>query len=208
MGKRKIPFLSGSPKEWNCDQAQWGNRLQETGLKSSDELGKPCETGEVGDIAVHLDTPALFKNYYKDPERTAMQFRGDYYITGDKAKRDEDGYFWFEGRSDDIIISSGYTIGPFEVEDALVKHPSVKECAVVGSPDEIRGLVVKAFIVLKDDVDQADPALIPSLQEHVKELTAPYKYPRKIQFVDELPKTTSGKIRRIELRQKELTAQN
>lgn len=207
-GQTENTLLVGVTKGMELRPGSMGKPTPGNRVEIIDELGKPCENGEVGDIAVHLETPALFKNYYKDPERTAMQFRGDYYITGDKAKRDEDGYFWFEGRSDDIIISSGYTIGPFEVEDALVKHPSVKECAVVGSPDEIRGLVVKAFIVLKDDVDQADPALIPSLQEHVKELTAPYKYPRKIQFVDELPKTTSGKIRRIELRQKELTAQN
>ncbi len=117
-----------------------------------------------------------------------MQFRGDYYITGDKAKKDEDGYFWFEGRGDDIIISSGYTIGPFEVEDALVKHPYVRECAVVASPDEIRGSVVKAFIVLRENIEKNEETLIPTLQQHVKELTAPYKYPRKIEFVDELPK--------------------
>jgi acetyl-CoA synthetase len=133
-----------------------------------------------------------------------MQFRGDYYVTGDKAKMDEDGYFWFEGRGDDIIISSGYTIGPFEVEDALVKHPFVKECAVVASPDEVRGNIVKAFVVLTENVNQADPELTKTLQEHVKTLTAPYKYPRKIEYIPELPKTTSGKIRRIELRQKEL----
>ena len=114
------------------------------------EDGKICRVGEVGDIAVHKDTPALFKEYYKDPERTAKQYRGDFYVTGDRAKKDEEGYFWFEGRSDDIIISSGYTIGPFEVEDALVKHPYVKECAVVASPDAIRGNVVKAFVILKD----------------------------------------------------------
>jgi acetyl-CoA synthetase len=132
-----------------------------------------------------------------------MQFRGDYYVTGDKAKMDEDGYFWFEGRSDDIIISSGYTIGPFEVEDALVKHPLVKECAVVASPDEIRGFIVKAFVVLQEGVDLTSPELTKDLQEHVKAHTAPYKYPRKIEYVSELPKTTSGKIRRIELRQKE-----
>ncbi|MDA0175846.1 acyl--CoA ligase, partial [Solirubrobacter taibaiensis] len=140
----------------------------------------------------------------KDDERTAMQFRGDYYITGDKAKKDEDGYFWFEGRGDDIIISSGYTIGPFEVEDALVKHPYVRECAVVASPDEIRGSVVKAFIVLRENIEKNEETLIPTLQQHVKELTAPYKYPRKIEFVDELPKTISGKIRRIELRKQEM----
>ncbi len=172
------------------------------------EDGNSVEIGEVGDIAVHKETPALFKHYYKDPERTAMQYRGDYYITGDKAKKDEDGYFWFEGRGDDIIISSGYTIGPFEVEDALVKHPSVQECAVVASLDEVRGHVVKAFIVLKSGVDKTnEESLIKELQDHVKNLTAPYKYPRKIEFIDELPKTTSGKIRRVELRQKELNKQ-
>ncbi|OEF95542.1 acyl--CoA ligase [Vulcanibacillus modesticaldus] len=169
-----------------------------------DENGKPVSVGVVGDIAVHKDTPALFKEYYKDPERTAMQFRGDWYITGDTAKKDEDGYYWFEGRGDDIIISSGYTIGPFEVEDALVKHPYVQECAVVASPDEVRGHVVKAFIVLKDEVDKNKEGLVKELQDHVKKLTAPYKYPRKIEFIDELPKTTSGKIRRVELRQREL----
>ena len=101
------------------------------------EDGDAADVGEVGDIAVHVSTPALFKRYYKDDERTNLAMRGDYYITGDRARKDKDGYFWFEGRRDDIIISAGYTIGPFEVEDALVKHPKVKECAVVASPDEI-----------------------------------------------------------------------
>ncbi|MFT4414981.1 acyl-CoA synthetase MbcS [Fredinandcohnia humi] len=176
-----------------------GNRVEIV-----DDYGNPCLVGEVGDIGVHVETPALFKEYYKDPERTAMQFRGNYYITGDKAKKDEDGYFWFEGRGDDIIISSGYTIGPFEVEDALVKHAFVKECAVVASPDEVRGHIVKAFVVLRDGVDTTnEEALVKELQEHVKQLTAPYKYPREIEFIKDLPKTTSGKIRRIELRQAE-----
>lgn len=166
------------------------------------EDGVPVSVGEVGDIAVHKDAPALFKNYYKDPERTAMAYRGDYYVTGDQAKMDEDGYFWFEGRNDDIIISSGYTIGPFEVEDALTKHPAVKECAVVASPDEVRGNVVKAFIVLRNP-EIASETLIKELQEHVKTLTAPYKYPRKVEFVHDLPKTISGKIRRVELRKQE-----
>ncbi|HEO8420039.1 acyl-CoA synthetase MbcS [Niallia sp. FSL W8-0635] len=166
------------------------------------EEGEICSVGEVGDIAVHKDTPALFKEYLKEPERTKNQFRGDYYITGDRAKKDEDGYFWFEGRRDDIIISSGYTIGPFEVEDALVKHKAVKECAVVASPDPIRGNVVKAFIVLRDGMEGTQE-LTKELQTHVKKLTAPYKYPRKIEYMEELPKTTSGKIRRVELREKE-----
>jgi acetyl-CoA synthetase len=169
-----------------------------------DEKGEPVRPGEVGDIGVHRSLPALFKEYYKDPGRTEAAFRGEWYITGDQAKKDEEGYFWYEGRSDDIIISSGYTIGPFEVEDALTKHPAVKECAVVASPDPDRGSVVKAFIVLRNPEDKNREDLIPEIQDHVKRLTAPYKYPRKIEFVDELPKTTSGKIRRVELRQKEL----
>lgn len=167
-----------------------------------DEEGNPVSVGEVGDIAVHRSTPALFKGYLNDPERTAAAFRGDWYLTGDQASLDEDGYFWFEGRSDDIIISSGYTIGPFEVEDALVRHPAVKECAVVATPDEIRGSIVKAYIILKNQ-EEGNEGLIKELQEHVKQMTAPYKYPRAIEFIDELPKTTSGKIRRVELRNRE-----
>ncbi|MDE0581789.1 acyl--CoA ligase [Planococcus sp. A6] len=163
------------------------------------EDGQPAAPGEVGDIAVHKSCPALFREYYRDPERTKASFRGDWYLTGDQASRDEDGYFWFEGRSDDIIISSGYTIGPFEVEDALMKHPAVQECAVVAAPDEIRGNIVKAFVVLRDGGKQ-DETMVKELQDHVKGITAPYKYPRVIEFLTELPKTTSGKIRRVELR--------
>lgn len=203
-GQTENTLLVGVTKGMELKSGSMGKPTPGNRVEIINEDGEVCPVGEVGDIAVHVSTPALFKNYYKDPERTAMQFRGDYYVTGDKAKMDEDGYFWFEGRGDDIIISSGYTIGPFEVEDALVKHPFVKECAVVASPDEIRGYIVKAFVVLKDDVDANDPELTKKLQEHVKELTAPYKYPRKIEYLADLPKTTSGKIRRIELRQKEL----
>jgi acetyl-CoA synthetase len=203
-GQTENTLLVGVTKGMELKPGSMGKPTPGNRVEIINEEGQVCEVGEVGDIAVHVETPALFKNYYKDPERTAMQFRGDYYVTGDKAKMDEEGYFWFEGRSDDIIISSGYTIGPFEVEDALVKHPFVKECAVVASPDEIRGFIVKAFVVLKDDVDSTDPELTNKLQEHVKTLTAPYKYPRKIEYLTELPKTTSGKIRRIELRNKEL----
>lgn len=176
-----------------------GNRVE-----IIDDEGKPVSAGDVGDIAVHISTPALFKEYLNDPERTKMQFRGEYYVTGDRARLDEDGYFWFEGRGDDIIISSGYTIGPFEVEDALTKHPAVRECAVVGSPDEVRGNIVKAFVVLRDPEMVQQESLVQELQDHVKTLTAPYKYPRKIEFVKELPKTASGKIMRIELRKLEM----
>ncbi len=203
-GQTENTLLVGVLKGMEIKPGSMGKPTPGNRVEIINEDGEPVGVGEVGDIAVHVSTPALFKQYYKDPERTAMQFRGEYYVTGDKAKMDEDGYYWFEGRGDDIIISSGYTIGPFEVEDALVKHPYVKECAVVASPDEVRGHVVKAFVVLREEVTEEESVLIPLLQEHVKELTAPYKYPRKIEFVAELPKTTSGKIRRIELRQREM----
>ena len=202
-GQTENTLLVGVLKGMKVKPGSMGKPTPGNSVEIIDDEGQICQPGEVGDIAVHLSTPALFKNYYKDPERTAMQFRGDFYITGDRAKKDEDGYLWFEGRRDDIIISSGYTIGPFEVEDALVKHPYVKECAVVGSPDPVRGQVVKAFVVLQDGVDANEPQLISILQDHVKQLTAPYKYPRKIAFLDELPKTISGKIMRVELRNKE-----
>jgi len=167
-----------------------------------DEQGNPLPVGEVGDIAIDRSMIALFKGYWNDAERTARAFRGNWYVTGDQGRMDEDGYIWFEGRADDIIISGGYTIGPFEVEDALVKHPAVAECAAVASPDPERGHVVKAFVVLKQGYE-GSAELVRELQEHVKQLTAPYKYPRKLEFVAELPKTTSGKIRRVELRQLE-----
>ncbi|QRG70018.1 acyl-CoA synthetase [Brevibacillus choshinensis] len=167
-----------------------------------DEEGTELPTGKVGDIAIDRNMVALFKGYLDDPERTAKAYRGDWFVTGDQGRMDEDGYIWFEGRSDDIIISGGYTIGPFEVEDALVKHPAVAECAAVASPDPERGSIVKAFVILKKGNTPSDE-LVAELQEHVKTLTAPYKYPRKIEFVEDLPKTTSGKIRRIELRQAE-----
>ena len=205
-GQTENTLLIGITKDMDLKPGSMGKPTPGNRVEIINEEGKPCQVGEVGDIAVHIDTPALFKHYYKDPERTKQQFRGDYFITGDKAKMDEDGYFWFEGRGDDIIISSGYTIGPFEVEDALVKHPYVKECAVVASPDEVRGHVVKAFVVLKENPGHSEEELIKLLQDHVKSLTAPYKYPRKIEFVEDLPKTTSGKIRRVELRMREQEA--
>ena len=169
-----------------------------------DEHGARLGANVEGDVAVSLD-PAplgLFLGYKNDPDRTAATRRGAWYLTGDRAYRDEDGYFWFVGRSDDVIISAGYRIGPFEVESALIEHPSVAESAVVASPDETRGEVVKAFVVLVKGVEASD-ALARELQEHVKRVTAPYKYPRKIEFVESLPKTISGKIIRKELREKE-----
>ncbi|MET3697267.1 acetyl-CoA synthetase [Bacillus oleivorans] len=205
-GQTENTLLLGVMKGMKLKPGSMGKPTPGNRVAIINDEGILCPPGEVGDIAVHIESPALFKNYYKDPERTAKQFRGDYYVTGDKARMDDEGYFWFEGRGDDMIISSGYTIGPFEVEDALVKHPKVKECAVVASPDEIRGSVVKAFVVLKGDIPENPAELSKELQEYVKAHTAPYKYPRKIEYVSDLPKTTSGKIRRVELRQKELVA--
>jgi medium-chain acyl-CoA synthetase len=158
--------------------------------------------GETGEVAVHGRPPSLFREYWKDPEATAACFEGDWYRTGDSAYRDEDGYFWFVGRADDVIISAGYRIGPFEVESALLEHPAVIESAVVASPHPDRGAIVKAFVKLKAGV-AGSAGLIKQLQDHVKQVTAPYKYPREIEFVDDLPKTVSGKIRRVELRQRE-----
>lgn len=167
-----------------------------------DEDGKILPQGEVGHIAVHKDSPALFKGYLNDSERTAKSFKGDWYLTGDLATMDEDGYFWYKGRSDDIIISSGYTIGPAEVEDALDMHPAVEASAVVASPDEARGFIVKAFVVLKDPKLASD-ALIKELQHHVKQITAGYKCPREIEFIKDLPRTISNKVRRVVLRELE-----
>ena len=174
------------------------------------DLMKPdgtwAEDGEQGEIVVrtHGKQPVgLFKEYYRDPELTKEAYDNGIYHTGDVAWRDEDGYYWFIGRKDDVIKSSGYRIGPFEVESALMTHPAVVECAITGVPDEIRGQVVKATIVLSADYkDKAGEALIAEIQDHVKRTTAPYKYPRIIEFVDELPKTISGKIRRVEIRKK------
>ncbi|MCA0925187.1 acyl--CoA ligase [Bacillus altitudinis] len=202
-GQTESTLLVGVLKGMDIKPGSMGKPTPGNEVEIIDENGQICAPGEIGDIAVHLETPALFKEYYKDAERTKAQRRGDYFITGDRAKKDEDGYFWFESRRDDIIVSSGYTIGPFEVEDALIKHPAVKECAVVASPDEIRGSIVKAYVVLRDASAQSDE-LIKELQTHVKNTTAPYKYPREIEFIDELPKTPSAKIRRVELREREL----
>ncbi|MBD8067666.1 acyl-CoA synthetase MbcS [Bacillus sp. PS06] len=176
-----------------------GQPLLKEFMEIVDEHGKPVPVNEVGTIAVRKDFPALFELYYKDPSRTNHSYVGQYFLTGDRASRDEEHYYWFQGRNDDVIISSGYTIGPFEVEDALMKHTSVKECAVVASPDPIRGNVVKAFVVLKDGVARSEELSI-NLQQFVKNITAPYKYPRIIEFIDTLPKTDSGKIRRVALR--------
>jgi acyl-coenzyme A synthetase/AMP-(fatty) acid ligase len=171
-----------------------------------DDQGQVLGPGQEGHVAVRVrpERPVgLFSGYWRDPEATAAAFRGDFYDTGDRAYVDEDGYFWFVARDDDVITSAAYRIGPFEVESALVEHPAVAEAAVVGKPDPQRGQLVKAFVVLAPGHD-GTPELVGELQEHCRTVTAPYKYPREIEFTTELPKTISGKIRRVELREREL----
>lgn len=169
-----------------------------------DEDGNSLPAGETGEIVIHTKNQkqiGMFKEYYKNPEETYNAWHDDMYHTGDTAWRDEDGYFWYVGRTDDVIKSSGYRIGPFEIESVLMEHPAVLEVAVTGAKDPVRGQVVKATIVLtKEYKGKGDEALIKELQNHVKEQTAPYKYPRIIEFVDDLPKTISGKIRRVAIR--------
>jgi acetyl-CoA synthetase len=166
--------------------------------------GRSVEAGEQGQIVIHVgkNKPlGLFKEYYRNKALTEEAWHDGIYYTGDVAWKDEDGYLWFVGRADDVIKSSGYRIGPFEVESALMTHPAVVECAITGVPDEIRGQVVKATIVLANEYKaKAGPDLIKEIQNHVKRVTAPYKYPRVVEFVEELPKTISGKIRRTEIR--------
>ena len=164
-----------------------------------DEYAQVCGPGVEGDIALFGRPPTLFAGYWEAPDETDAVFRDDWYVTGDRGVQDDEGYLWFVGRSDDVILSSAYRIGPFEVESALLEHPAVAESAVVGAPDPDRGEIVKAFVVLRPGTDPTSE-LVHELQEHVKTVTAPYKYPREVAFVDELPKTTSGKIRRSDLR--------
>lgn len=195
-----FPWVKPKPGSMGKPNPQYDVKL----LKSD---GSPCEDGEKGEICI--DTSAgkaigLFKGYYRDPELTEKVWHDNLYHTGDLAWRDEEGYYWFVGRADDVIKSSGYRIGPFEVESALMTHPAVVECAVTGVPDEIRGMIVKATVVLANDwKGKADDAFVKELQNHVKRVTAPYKYPRIIEFVDALPKTISGKIRRVEIRERD-----
>ncbi len=195
-----FPWMEPKPGSMGIPNAQYDIDL----LRAD---GTSCEDGEKGEIVIRVGDKkpiGLFKGYYRDEEKTREAWHDGIYHTGDMAWRDEDGYYWFEGRIDDVIKSSGYRIGPFEVESALMTHPAVVECAITGVPDDIRGMVVKATVVLgKEWKDKAGDDLIKELQQHVKKETAPYKYPRIIEFVDELPKTISGKIRRVEIRKKD-----
>jgi acetyl-CoA synthetase len=193
-----FPTMAAKPGSMGKPAPGWVVQLH-------DDEGNPVGPGREGKIAIATDPwpVGLFREYLDNDEENKKSFVNGWYYTGDRAYMDDDGYFWFVGRDDDVIKASGYRIGPFEVESALIEHPAVAEAAVVGSPDVIRGLIVKAFIVLKPGYAPSD-ALIKELQKHVKLVTAPYKYPRAIEFMESLPKTISGKIRRNDLRENEM----
>ncbi|GBF34089.1 acetyl-coenzyme A synthetase [Desulfocucumis palustris] len=204
-GQTETVCLAGS---YPCIEPRFGSMGKPSpgfDIQIIDEDGNILPSDTEGDIAIRVKPVrpvGLFKEYWKNPEKTAGVYRGDWYLTGDRAYKDKDGYLWFVGRADDVILAAGYRIGPFEVESSLLEHDAVAESAVVSSPDELRGEVVKAFVVLAPGYTPSDE-LVKELQEYVKRVTAPYKYPRKIEFVESLPKTVSGKIRRIELRERE-----
>uniref|UniRef100_A0A8D0GH98 medium-chain acyl-CoA ligase n=1 Tax=Sphenodon punctatus TaxID=8508 RepID=A0A8D0GH98_SPHPU len=206
-GQTEVGIISTNQKGMKIKPGSMGQPTPPYNVQIIDEHCDILPAGKEGNIAIKINSKrpfCFFLRYLDNPEKTAATQRGNFYITGDRGLMDEDGYLWFVGRSDDVIISSGYRIGPFEVESALIEHPAVVESAVVSSPDPIRGEVVKAFVVLSPSFVSHDPEkLTLELQQHVKKLTAPYKYPRKMEFVQQLPKTVTGKIRRNELRKKE-----
>ncbi|XP_041363284.1 acyl-coenzyme A synthetase ACSM3, mitochondrial-like isoform X2 [Gigantopelta aegis] len=206
----QVCISAGEPVTLTCStlmtdrEESMGKALPGYDMQIVDDDGNVVERGTEGNIGIRVRPHrpvGLFSRYVNDPEKTASCYRGDFYLTGDRAFMDEDSFIFFIGRTDDVIISAGYRIGPFEVESALLTHPAVIESAAVSSPHDIRGQIVTAFVVRTPNYESMDEAtLTKELQDHVKTATAPYKYPRKIVFVKELPKTVSGKIRRIDLR--------
>jgi acetyl-CoA synthetase len=204
FGQTEINYVVG-----NC-QAAWPVKPGSIGrpypghrVAVIDDKGKELPPGELGEIAVHRkDDPVFFLEYWKNPDATRDKFIGDWGCTGDQGKTDADGYFWYQGRSDDVIKSAGYRIGPAEIESCLVKHRAVANAAVIGKPDATRGAIVKAFIVLQPG-EAPSQALIEEIQGHVRGRLAPYEYPREIEFIDALPMTTTGKVQRKELRKRE-----
>ena len=204
FGQTEINYVVG-----NC-QAAWPVKPGSIGrpypghrVAVIDETGREAKRGELGEIAVdRRGDPVFFLEYWKNPQATRDKFVGDWGCTGDQGRMDEDGYLWYQGRSDDVIKSAGYRIGPAEIESCLVKHPAVANAAVIGKPDETRGAIVKAFIVLQPGQEGSE-GLIEEIQQHVRGRLAPYEYPREIEFIDALPMTTTGKVQRKELRKRE-----
>ncbi|XP_045445282.1 acyl-coenzyme A synthetase ACSM4, mitochondrial [Pipistrellus kuhlii] len=206
-GQTEVGIICANLKGQDIKPGSMGKGVLPYDVQIIDEDGNILPAGKEGEIALSLKPArpfSFFSEYVDNPGKTAATERGDFYVTGDRGVKDSDGYFWFVGRADDVIITSGYRIGPFEVESALIEHPAVVESAVVSSPDPVRGEVVKAFVVLSAPYKSSDPEqLTRELQEHVKNVTAPYKYPRKVEFVEQLPKTITGKIKRNVLRDQE-----
>ncbi len=184
-------------KSGSCGKPQPGKICEIVNHK-----GSILPQGKPGILAIKQTDPGLFKEYWNKPDKTKKSFKEGWFLTGDILYKDKEGYFWFSGRDDDLIMAAGYRISPFEVESAIISHPEVLECAVVASPDKIRGVIVKAFVILHNKTKASDD-LIKEIQKHTKMVAAPYKYPREIEFVEELPKTQSGKIKRKELRELE-----
>ncbi len=203
FGQTETVLTIGTTPWMEPKPGSMGKPMPKLGVDIIHPDGESCREGEEGEIVIRPQTKfpfGMFMGYYKDEERTNSVWHDGIYHTGDIAWKDEDGYLWFVGRTDDVIKCSGYRIGPFEVESALLEHPAVLETAITAVPDELRGQVVKATIVLAKGYSPSDE-LKKELQNHVKKTTAPYKYPRIVEFVDELPKTISGKIRRVEIRE-------
>jgi len=208
FGQTEINYVVGNCQSaWPAKPGSIGRPYPGHRVAVIDDQGKELPPGELGEIAVHRSfngqpDPVFFLEYWKNPQATKDKFIGDWGCTGDQGKTDGDGYFWYQGRSDDVIKSAGYRIGPAEIESCLVKHRAVANAAVIGKPDEARGAIVKAFIVLQPG-ESPSPALIEDIQGHVRGRLAPYEYPREIEFIDALPMTTTGKVQRKELRKRE-----
>jgi acetyl-CoA synthetase len=204
FGQTEINYVVGNCQAaWPVKPGSIGRAYPGHRVAVIDEKGNELPRGELGEIAIQRgDDPVFFLEYWKNPQATREKFIGDWGCTGDQGKMDEDGYLWYQGRSDDVIKSAGYRIGPAEIESCLVKHPAVANAAVIGKADATRGAIVKAFIVLQPG-EAPSPGLIDEIQKHVRGRLAPYEYPREIEFIDALPMTTTGKVQRKELRKRE-----
>ena len=204
FGQSESTVIVGTIKGMTPKPGSMGRPSPQFRVELLDGEGKRVPLGAEGEICVSIDPriPGIFKEYYRDPDKTAATLYDGWHHTGDMAWKDADGYYWYSGRNDDIIKSSGYRISPFEIESVLLEHPAVLECAVTGVPDPIRGQLVKATVVLRPGFEPSD-ALKKELQRYTKQNTAPYKYPRAVEFVKELPKSMSGKIKRVDIRKKD-----
>jgi acetyl-CoA synthetase len=208
FGQTEINYVVGNCQSaWPVKPGSIGRPYPGHRVAVIDAHGNELPPGELGEVAIHRkchdeNDPVFFLEYWKNPQATRDKFVGDWGCTGDQAKVDEDGYFWYQGRSDDVIKSAGYRIGPAEIESCLVKHPAVANAAVIGKADEARGAIVKAFIVLQPGHPPSE-GLIENIQQHVRGRLAPYEYPREIEFIAALPMTTTGKVQRMELRRLE-----